>query len=54
MPRKQTPATRADPTPGKGPVPVGDRGTSPPAARRMNRRKVDRAALRDEAVQTRR
>lgn len=61
MPRKETPATRADPTPGKPPLEeVGDRGQRRPAARRTNERKVDeaaqrdRTALADEAVQERR
>lgn len=51
MPRKETPQTRADPTPGKMPVSGGQRGQRRPAARRVNRRKVDEAALRDEDVQ---
>jgi hypothetical protein len=51
MPRKETPQTRADPTPGKMPVSGGERGQRRPAARRMNRRRVDEAALRDEDVQ---
>ena len=51
MPRKQTPQTRSDPTPGKMPVSGGERGTRRPRAGRMNQRKVDEAALRDEDVQ---
>lgn len=47
MPRKENPATRADPTPGKGPMTVGDRGTHRPAAGRQNERKVAEAGARD-------
>ena len=55
MPRRSNPATRMDPTPGKGPAkPARDRGARRPAARRQNLRKVDAAADRDEAAQRRR
>ena len=53
MPRKSNPATRGDRT-SKTPKAVRDRGQSRPAAGRTNARKVDEAALRDEAVQARR
>ena len=55
MPRRSNPATRMDPTPGKGPAgPQGDRGRKRPAARAANGRKVDESALRDESVQRQR
>jgi hypothetical protein len=54
MPRKENPATRSDPTPGKSTVTVGDRGQSRPAARDVNRHKVDESATRDEPVQSER
>jgi len=53
MPRKQTPETRGDRT-SKTPMAVGGRGQNRPGAGRQNKRKVDEAALRDEAVQAKR
>ncbi len=54
MPRNETPAARADPTPGKPPTRRagrGERGTHRPAAGRSNASKVDEAALRDQDAQ---